>query len=130
MSVKSFFKWALIISAVVGVMILISVMYGPKCIVPGCTNRQEEGSAYCCLHRQHSEDSDITDTTDPQTSPYSNDNVTTTRKSTRTDDSYDRYDEGYDDVYMEEEYDQDRYDRDSDYEDGVDDAMDDLDEDL
>ena len=43
--------------------------------------------------------------------------------------SYDSYDDGYDDVYMEGDYDYDRYDRDSDYADGVDDAMDELGED-
>lgn len=40
--------------------------------------------------------------------------------------SYDSYDDGYDDVYMDGDYDYDRYDRDSDYADGVDDAMDEL----
>ena len=43
----------------------------------------------------------------------------TTKKST-----YDSYDDGYDDIYMDGDYDYDRYDRDSDYADGVDDAMD------
>ena len=37
--------------------------------------------------------------------------------------SYDSYDEGYDDIYMDGDYDYDRYDNDSDYADGVDDAM-------
>lgn len=35
------------------------------------------------------------------------------------------YDEGYDDYYENGDYDQDRYDRDSSYADGVDDAMED-----
>lgn len=37
--------------------------------------------------------------------------------------------DGYDDIYMDGDYDYDRYDRDSDYADGVDDAMDEFDED-
>lgn len=49
---------------------------------------------------------------------------TTTKKST-----YDSYDDGYDDIYMDGDYDYDRYDRDSDYADGVDDAMDEDEED-
>ena len=49
---------------------------------------------------------------------------TTTKKST-----YDSYDDGYDDIYMDGDYDYDRYDRDSDYADGVDDAMDEFGED-
>ena len=40
--------------------------------------------------------------------------------------TYDSYDDGYDDIYMDGDYDCDRYDRDSDYADGVDDAMDEL----
>ncbi len=42
---------------------------------------------------------------------------------------YDSYDDGYDDVYYNEWYDQERYRTDWDYMSGVDDAMDDLDED-
>ena len=37
--------------------------------------------------------------------------------------SYDSYDEGYDDIYMNGDYDYDRYDSDDDYAAGVDDAM-------
>lgn len=37
--------------------------------------------------------------------------------------SHDSYDSGYDDVYMDGDYDQDRYDRDDDYAIGVDDAI-------
>ena len=49
---------------------------------------------------------------------------TTTKKST-----YDSYDDGYDDIYMDGDYDYDRYESDSDYADGVDDAMDEYEED-
>ena len=59
-------------------------------------------------------------------SSYSSDTKkgTTTKKST-----YDSYDDGYDDIYMDGDYDYDRYERDSDYADGVDDAMDEYGED-
>ena len=44
-----------------------------------------------------------------------------TKKSTTTKKSkYDSYDDGYDDIYMDDDYDYDRYDRDSDYADGID----------
>jgi len=43
--------------------------------------------------------------------------------------SSDAYDEGYDSVYMDEDYDWDRYQKDDDYARGVDDAMEDMDED-
>ena len=42
---------------------------------------------------------------------------------------YDSYDDGYDDIYMDGDYDSDRYDTDADYAEGVDDAMDEWDED-
>ncbi|MFQ9873870.1 hypothetical protein [Waltera sp.] len=41
---------------------------------------------------------------------------------------YDSYDKGYDDIYMDGDYDWDRYNSDPDYADGVDDAMDEFDE--
>lgn len=43
-------------------------------------------------------------------------------------DSDDPYDSGYDDVYWGEDYDIDRYDEDPDYANGVDDAIDDYEE--
>ena len=43
--------------------------------------------------------------------------------------NYNSYDEGYDDIYMDGDYDYDRYDRDIDYADGADDAMDESGED-
>lgn len=49
--------------------------------------------------------------------------------SSKKNNPYNSYDDGYDDIYMDDDYDYDRYYKDSDYADGVDDAMDDLDED-
>lgn len=43
--------------------------------------------------------------------------------------SNDSYNEGYDSVYMDEDYDEDRYDSDRDYANGVDDAIDEWEED-
>ena len=42
---------------------------------------------------------------------------------------YASYDSGYDSIYEDGDYDWDRYQKDKDYADGVDDAMDELDED-
>lgn len=118
----------------------------PKCIKAGCDNKQASGSSYCYLHKPYtrsslsysssasysSESSGDTSTRGSSSSSYSNDADTTsgssysssTKKST-----YDSYDDGYDDIYMDGDYDYDRYDRDSDYADGVDDAMDEFGED-
>lgn len=40
---------------------------------------------------------------------------------------YDSYDSGYEDMYENEDYDEERYENDDDYAEGVDDAMDDMD---
>ena len=40
--------------------------------------------------------------------------------------TYDSYDDGYDAIYMDGDYDYDRYEYDSEYADGVDDAIDEL----
>ena len=42
---------------------------------------------------------------------------------------YASYDRGYDSIYEDGDYDWDRYQKDKDYADGVDDAMDEFDED-
>ena len=93
----------------------------PKCIKAGCDNKQASGSSYCYLHKPYTGSS-----TSHSSSSYSSGTKksTTTKKST-----YDSYDDGYDDIYMDGDYDYDRYDRDSDYADGVDDAMDEYGED-
>ena len=93
----------------------------PKCIMAGCNNKQASGSSFCYLHKSYKRSS-----TYHSRSSYSGGTKksTTTKKST-----YDSYDDGYDDIYMDGDYDYDRYDRDSDYADGVDDAIDEYGED-
>ena len=56
-------------------------------------------------------------------SSYSNNTRKNTygTSSSPTISTYDSYDEGYDDIYMDGDYDDNRYDNDSDYADGVDD---------
>ena len=51
--------------------------------------------------------------------------ITIIPKNNTSGNLYKSYDDGYDDVYMEGDYDDDRYNRDSDYADGVDDAIED-----
>lgn len=121
----------------------------PKCIKSGCDNKQASGSSYCYLHKPYTGSS-----TSHSSSSYSNKSSSSTSKSSTSNSSssssynsksnstnkssyssgtkkstYDSYDDGYDDIYMDGDYDYDRYDRDSDYADGVDDAMDEYGED-
>ena len=133
----------------------IGVASEPKCIKAGCDNKQASGSSYCYLHKpytgsrtsnsssSHSNKSSSSNSKSSASSSgagsgYSNKSNSTnnsssssgTKKNTKTKKStYDSYDDGYDDIYMDGDYDYDRYDRDSDYADGVDDAMDEYGED-
>ncbi len=71
-----------------------------------------------------------TSSTNKNTTGTSNTKKNTTgTSSSKKNNPYNSYDDGYDDIYMDDDYDYDRYYKDSDYADGVDDAMDDLDED-
>lgn len=52
-----------------------------------------------------------------------------TSSGTKKYNNHDSYDDGYDDVYMDDDYDWDRYYKDDDYARGVDDAIEDMEED-
>lgn len=131
----------------------------PECVVAGCTKSRAEGSLYCRSHKRYDRSSSSSSydnkptTGSGSSSSYSNKPTTgsessynsstktnstgtsntkknnTGTSSSKKNNPYNSYDDGYDDVYMDGDYDYDRYYRDSDYADGVDDAMDDLDED-
>ena len=112
---------------------LIGEASEPRCIKTGCDNKQTRGSSYCYLHEPYTGSS-----TSHSSSSYSNKSNSTNKSSyssgikkntTTSRSTYDSYDDGYDDIYMDGDYDYDRYDRDSDYADGVEDAMDELGED-
>lgn len=114
----------------------------PKCIKSGCDNKQATNSSYCYLHKpysgsssSHSNSSYFNKSSSSSSSSSHNNkltagsNASSYNSSTKKSNTYDSYDDGYDDIYMDGDYDYDRYDRDSDYADGVDDAMDEFDED-
>ena len=153
MKKNSFGQGLAIFFVIIGVLFVIGSIGEAselKCIKSGCDNKQASGSSYCYLHKPYTESS-----TSHSSSSYSNKSSSSTsspgssssyisksnstnkssyssgtKKSTTTNKStYDSYDDGYDDIYMDGDYDYDRYDRDSDYADGVDDAMDEYGED-
>ncbi len=125
----------------------------PKCSMSGCDNEAREDSRYCYLHNLSYESygnpdynavyrasqnrkKSYTSKSSSSTSASSDSSSTSVSKSTQNTyssssskkyDPYESYDEGYDDVYMDDDYDWDRYWSDSDYADGVDDAMDEFD---
>lgn len=128
----------------------------PKCIRSGCDNKCASGSSYCYLHKpyRHSYSSSKRSSSSKgssgsngysgsknssgsssgsNTTSYgsaSKYNSSTSKKNSSTKKkSYQSYDDGYDDIYMNDDYDDYRYQYDSDYADGVDDAMDEFEED-
>lgn len=128
-------------------------LYTPKCHYAGCDNEQAEGSNYCYLHRPFSVSgsskssySGYRSTSEKSTSSYgssygsgsSGSSSSSSNSSNRSSSSssslggssgssssYNSYDDGYEDVYFDEDYDWDRYREDDDYASGVDDAMED-----
>lgn len=146
---------AFVMVCVVLVIGSIGVASEPKCIKAGCDNKQASGSSYCYLHKSYtgsrtsnsssshsnkssSSNSKSSASSSGSSSSYNNKSNSTnksssgssTKKSTTTKKStYNSYDDGYDDIYIDGDYDYDRYNRDRDYADGVDDAMDELGED-
>ena len=152
MKKNSFGQGVAVFIVVIGICYMIGAIgkaSEPKCMKAGCDNRRASGSSYCYLHKPYTGNgsSHTTSSYSSQTSgstskdytsssgsgSYSTKSYTTNNSSynsslkkdtTTKASSYDSYDDGYDDIYMDGDYDYDRYDRDSDYADGVDDAMD------
>ncbi|MEJ8754459.1 MULTISPECIES: hypothetical protein [Clostridia] len=154
MKKNSFGQGLTVFLVVIGIFYIIGAISEasePKCIKSGCDNKQATNSSYCYLHKpytgsssSHSSSSYSNKSTSSSSSSSHNNKSTagsnassyssTKKSSTGTSSSkksntYNSYDDGYDDIYMDGDYDYDRYDRDSDYADGVDDAMDEFEED-
>lgn len=143
MSKNSFGQRIAIFLVIIGILYVIGTIgeaSEPKCIKAGCNNKRASGSNYCYLHesscsryssygsstyQSKSYDSSSAGDQESTNRSYSND----TKKNSSEKSTYDSYDDGYDDIYMDGDYDYDRYDSDSDYADGVDDAMDETGED-
>ena len=142
---NSFGQGLAVFLVVIGIFYIIGAISEasePKCIKSGCDNKQATNSSYCYLHKPYSgsssshSNSSYSNKSSSSSSSSSHNNKSTAgsnassyNSSTKKSNTYDSYDDGYDDIYMDGDYDYDRYDRDSDYADGVDDAMDEFDED-
>ena len=145
MKKNSFVQGLAVFLVVIGIFYIIGAISEasePKCIKSGCDNKQATNSSYCYLHKPYTgsssshSNSSYSNKSSSSSSSSSNNNKSTAgsnassyNSSTKKSNTYDSYDDGYDDIYMDGDYDYERYDRDSDYADGVDDAMDEFDED-
>lgn len=138
---NSFGQGLVIFFVIIGILYVISLIgeaSEPKCIKAGCDNKQASGSSSSYSNKSSGSTSKSSTSNSDSSSSYNNKSNSTnkssyssgTKKSTTTKKStYDSYDDGYDDIYMDGDYDYDRYESDSDYADGVDDAMDEYGED-
>lgn len=134
---------------VVGVFILLVAIGNSDneemerlCMKTGCGSERAAGSYYCYAHKTYysskssyssssgsSSGSTSTSTSSSSTSSSTKNSSSgsSSKKSSSSGSSWKSYDEGYEAVYEDDDYDWDRYWSDSDYADGVDDAMDDMD---
>ncbi len=134
-----------VIAAVVVGAIGISQYNDPAkiCLKSGCENHRMVDSAYCELHNPSNNDEDeeneveTTSVSSEESSSSSSGTSSSSSKSTSSSrkkssssskKSSSSYDDGYNDIYEDDDYDFDRYYDDDDYASGVDDAMDDWDE--
>jgi len=99
------------------------------CAFAGCIQKVEHEGDYCDKHDTYEKRLKATHVLDSSYDNTTSSNTTSSNSSSsskyNSSHSYDSYDSGYDDVYMDGDYDQNRYDRDDDYADGVDDAIED-----
>lgn len=105
------------------------------CYYIGCDREVDKNETYCWYHKDYGHRKSYHVTTQATTesnyhkqssssSPYP-----ATTEAAHSRDVYDSYDDGYDDVYDNMgDYDEDRYDEDDDYRDGVDGVDDAIDE--
>lgn len=131
----------------------------PRCKAEGCSHRQMRSSIYCYSHQELETQPTIryvkpsgvkkTDSTRQRKEEHAGSSKKSTGKTYSTGSSsysgtgmgssgkkqsaggnpYEAYDSGYDDVFLDGDYDDDRYYNDSDYADGVDDALEDYEDD-
>ena len=106
-----------------GILLFIGWMIDlgtPKCIKSGCDNDAKDGSSYCYLH-------DNSNYRYKSSTSYSGSSKSSGSSSKKNHSSMDSYDDGYNAIYEDDDYDWDRYWSDDDYAAGVDDAMEDED---
>lgn len=139
------------ISGVLGLLLILLVANGispsktikPRCANSGCDTIVKNWGEYCYWHKSNHktdwstnsastspktrtyESSESSSGSDSSTENSSGTSSQNTSKRWKSDDKYYSYDEGYDDVDMDQDYDENRYANDSEYAEGVDDAIED-----
>lgn len=135
---------------VLGVIFLIGAIgqatEEKECAKHGCDRTVSGSGSYCYIHDTYRSSSYISSDSNYASSSSSSSSLgksssgsstssstkkssssSSTKKSSSSGSSWKSYDEGYDAIYEDDDYNWDRYWSDSDYADGVDDAMEDMD---
>lgn len=131
-------------------LIVSAVISRPECSMSGCDKDAKDGSRYCYLHdmsyRSYGnpdyndvyEDSqcrrEVSSSNNSYYSTTSTNNNSPKKPSSSSSsssayESHEAYDEGYNNIYEDGDYDWERYNEDDDYATGVDDAIDEFGED-
>lgn len=107
------------------------------CSWSGCNNRCASGEMYCYKHDSFRDGAELYERNHRNSTNYYKKSTNSSNSnsgsynyynnSPSTKRNFDSYSEGYDNIYMDDDFDMDRYYSDSDYASGVDDAMEDLD---
>lgn len=118
------------------------------CRKNGCHKQKMAGSSYCSSHTCQSgrtscknvvvgandkcdnckrKEKNTAKSNSSTKNTYSSSKKSSGNSNKKKNSGWDSYDKGYEDVWLDDDYDWDRYQRDSDYANGVDDAMDDWD---
>lgn len=142
MDKKSAITLGIFITVILSVFLSYSIYKSVKfCAFSGCEYEKQYGSEYCELHalsvkfygtpdyEKYWKDHPIggyKPISGGSSSSYVSSGSSGSSSSKKHSSGYDSYDEGYNDVYEDDDYDWDRYFRDPDYADGVDDALDEL----
>ncbi|MDY3972108.1 MAG: hypothetical protein SOZ28_05310 [Clostridia bacterium] len=150
---NSFGAGIIVFAVIICILALIGAIQEastPKCIKSGCNNERASGSSYCYLHKTYpksnysssgktksgSSGSGYTSKSSGSSSGgssssgsknYSSKKSSSSSSSSSNRKYYNSYDDGYEDIYENDDFDEDRYRTDSDYASGVDDAMEDVD---
>lgn len=102
------------------------------CSVSGCYGHKQSGGSYCSGHTCRNSNCTAKAGDDHYCSSHSSKNKTSSSTSSYSSKTknykIDSYDEGYESIYMDDDYDLDRYNSDDEYSTGVDDALDEMDE--
>ena len=116
MKKNSFGQGLAVFLVVIGIFYIIGAISEasePKCIKSGCDNKQATNSSYCYLHKPYSgsssshSNSSYSNKSSSSSSSSSHNNKSTAgsnassyNSSTKKSNTYDSYDDGYDDIYI------------------------------